>query len=62
MAAGKPYSDEWRAEWKYLYSVGKSVSNSGSFNFVPTPTGMPLAQWHMGSMRVSPSSEPDGAW
>ncbi|XP_017307425.1 sushi domain-containing protein 2 isoform X2 [Ictalurus punctatus] len=59
---GEPYTDRWRAEWKYLYSVGKNVSNNGAFSFVPTPMEMPLALWHMGSMRVSPSTEPDGTW
>ncbi|KAK2845374.1 hypothetical protein Q7C36_010228 [Tachysurus vachellii] len=59
---GEPYSDQWTAEWKYLYSVGRNVTNNGVFSFVPRPTEMPLAQWHMGSMRVSPSTEPDGTW
>lgn len=62
LTTGEPYTDRWRAEWKYLYSVGKNVSNNGAFSFVPTPMEMPLALWHMGSMRVSPSTEPDGTW
>lgn len=62
LTAGEPYSDQWSAEWRYLYSVGKNVSNTGAFSFVPQPKQAPLAQWHMGSMRVSPSAEPDGTW
>lgn len=62
LTVGEPYSDQWRAEWKYLYPVGKNVANNGTFSFVPKPSEMPLAQWHTGSMRVSPSTEPDGTW
>ncbi|KAG7318162.1 hypothetical protein KOW79_017917 [Hemibagrus wyckioides] len=59
---GEPYSDQWGAEWKYLYSVGRNVTNNGAFSFVPKRSEMPLAKWHMGSMRVSPSTKPDGTW
>ncbi|XP_062874298.1 sushi domain-containing protein 2 [Trichomycterus rosablanca] len=58
---GETYSDQWRAEWTYLYSVGKNLPNTGTFSFVPTPSKMPLARWDMGSMRISPSTKPDGA-
>lgn len=62
LTAGEPYSDQWGAEWKYLYSVGRNVTNNGAFSFVPKRSEMPLAKWHMGSMRVSPSTKPDGTW
>ncbi|KAI4889571.1 hypothetical protein NFI96_028903 [Prochilodus magdalenae] len=58
---GEPYSEHWQAEWTYLYTVGKDVVNNGAFSFTPQPTEKPLSNWHMGSMRVSPSTNPDGA-
>ncbi|KAG9262035.1 sushi domain-containing protein 2 [Astyanax mexicanus] len=58
---GEPYSEHWRAEWTYLYTVGRNVSNTGAFSFTPRPSEKPLSDWHMGSMRVSPSTKPDGA-
>ncbi|XP_037387654.1 sushi domain-containing protein 2 isoform X2 [Pygocentrus nattereri] len=58
---GEPYSEHWQADWTYLYTVGKDVLNNGAFSFTPKPTEVPLSNWHMGSMRVSPSTKPDGA-
>ncbi|XP_030647382.1 sushi domain-containing protein 2 [Chanos chanos] len=57
---GEPYSSNWAPEWRYLYTLGKDVPNSGSFSFVPVSAKKPYSDWHMGSMRVSPSTKPDG--
>ncbi|XP_076853996.1 sushi domain-containing protein 2 isoform X2 [Brachyhypopomus gauderio] len=58
---GEPYSERWRAEWTYLYSVSRDVPNSGRFRFVPQLPSAPLSAWDVGSVRVGPSTEPDGA-
>ncbi|XP_026883551.2 sushi domain-containing protein 2 isoform X1 [Electrophorus electricus] len=58
---GMPYSDTWQADWRYLYSVGRDVPNSGSFRFVPELLQTPRSDWDVGSIRVCPSTEPDGA-
>ncbi|XP_072520746.1 sushi domain-containing protein 2 [Salminus brasiliensis] len=58
---GEPYSDHWRSDWTYLYTVGKDVPNNGAFSFTPKPSEKPLANWDIGSMRVSPSTTSDGA-
>ncbi|KAL2092531.1 hypothetical protein ACEWY4_012329 [Coilia grayii] len=57
---GEPYGDSWTAGWRYLYSVGRAVPNTGSFSFTPSPAKDPHWRWEMGSMRVSPSSSTEG--
>ncbi|XP_051527168.1 sushi domain-containing protein 2 [Myxocyprinus asiaticus] len=59
---GEAYSDNWKGEWKYLYTVGRDVLNNGIFSFTPKPAEKPYSLWDLGSMRVSPSTKPDGAW
>uniref|UniRef100_A0A7N8WP74 Sushi domain-containing protein 2-like n=1 Tax=Mastacembelus armatus TaxID=205130 RepID=A0A7N8WP74_9TELE len=59
---GKPYSDNWQGEWEYLYSLGKDQPNSGFFSFVPKPAENGFSSWELGSLRVSPSTYPDGMW
>ncbi|XP_067295493.1 sushi domain-containing protein 2 isoform X3 [Pseudorasbora parva] len=58
---GEAYSANWEAEWKYLYTVGRDVPNSGVFSFTPQIAEKPYSLWDLGSMRVSPSSKQDGA-
>ncbi|XP_057204981.1 sushi domain-containing protein 2 isoform X1 [Triplophysa rosa] len=58
---GVAYSSNWEAEWKYLYTVGRDVPNNGVFSFTPQPAEKPYFLWDLGSMRVSPSTKPDGA-
>ncbi|TRY84670.1 hypothetical protein DNTS_003188 [Danionella cerebrum] len=58
---GAVYSPEWTAEWKYLYTVGKDVANTGLFSFTPQIADERYSAWHLGSMRVSPSTQADGA-
>ncbi|KAJ8286007.1 hypothetical protein GJAV_G00033470 [Gymnothorax javanicus] len=57
---GKPYSSSWEPEWKYLYTLGRNLSNSGQFSFVPESKESPVSDWELGSVRVSSSLEPDG--
>ncbi|XP_029024036.2 sushi domain-containing protein 2-like isoform X2 [Betta splendens] len=59
---GDPYSDTWRGEWTYLYSLAKDQPNNGSFSFLPKPAEKGLSAWEVGSVRVSGSRHPDGAW
>ncbi|XP_073808098.1 sushi domain-containing protein 2 isoform X2 [Danio rerio] len=58
---GEAYSSDWEAEWKYLYSVGRDVPNTGVFSFTPQIADNPFSLWDLGSMRISPSTKPDGA-
>ncbi|KAK6306016.1 hypothetical protein J4Q44_G00229410 [Coregonus suidteri] len=44
-----------RAEWTYLYSLGRGLANSGSFSFTPKSSEKPYSDWEMGSVRVSSS-------
>ncbi|MBN3298887.1 SUSD2 protein, partial [Amia calva] len=57
---GDPYSVSWLPEWKFLYTVEKAVPNSGTFSFTPTPAGKPFSDWDVGSIRVNPSTPPEG--
>ncbi|KAM8742988.1 sushi domain-containing protein 2-like [Acanthopagrus schlegelii] len=59
---GKPYGSDWRAEWSYLYSLAKDQPNNGSFSFLPKPAADGFSSWELGSVRVSPSTSPDGSW
>uniref|UniRef100_A0A8C9TVA5 Sushi domain-containing protein 2-like n=1 Tax=Scleropages formosus TaxID=113540 RepID=A0A8C9TVA5_SCLFO len=43
---GEPYSDSWLPEW----------------NFIPQSAEKTLSTWHLGSVRVCPSSNPDDTW
>ncbi|XP_061553996.1 sushi domain-containing protein 2 [Phycodurus eques] len=58
---GKPYSDRWRAEWKFLYSLAEDAANNGSFAFVPQPSA-DFSSWEVGALRVSSSTNPRGLW
>ncbi|XP_070707064.1 sushi domain-containing protein 2-like [Pempheris klunzingeri] len=59
---GKPYTNSWRGEWKYLYSLAKDQPNNGSFRFLPKPAKNNFSSWELGSVRVSPSIYTDGMW
>ncbi|XP_061658052.1 sushi domain-containing protein 2 [Syngnathoides biaculeatus] len=56
---GKMYSERWRAEWKFLYSLAEDVANNGSFVFVPQPSA-DFSGWEVGAVRVSSSTNPRG--
>ncbi|XP_029300731.1 LOW QUALITY PROTEIN: sushi domain-containing protein 2-like [Cottoperca gobio] len=59
---GEPYTDNWKGEWLYLYSLAKDQTNSGSFSFLPKPAENGFSSWELGSLRISPSIYPDGMW
>nr|XP_057920570.1 sushi domain-containing protein 2 isoform X3 [Doryrhamphus excisus] len=58
---GAPYSEQWLAEWKYLYSLAKDQPNNGAFSFVPQPSPY-FSSWELGAVRVSSSGHHDGMW
>ncbi|KAJ0057243.1 hypothetical protein NL108_002200, partial [Boleophthalmus pectinirostris] len=59
---GTAYTNDWEAEWKYLYTLSKGHSNSGSFSFVPQPAPQIFSNWEVGMLRISSSVYPDGIW
>ncbi|XP_051269108.1 sushi domain-containing protein 2-like [Dicentrarchus labrax] len=59
---GEAYTDSWQGEWLYLYSLAKDQPNNGSFSFLPEPAKNSFSSWELGSVRVSPSTYPDGMW
>ncbi|XP_038589592.1 sushi domain-containing protein 2-like isoform X1 [Micropterus salmoides] len=59
---GEVYTENWHGEWKYLYSLATDQPNSGSFSFLPKPAENGFSSWELGSVRVSPSTYPDGMW
>ncbi|XP_056289281.1 sushi domain-containing protein 2 [Pseudoliparis swirei] len=59
---GKPYTYNWQGEWRYLYSLAKDLPNNGYFSFLPKPAESGFSSWELGSLRISPTSNPDGIW
>ncbi|CAL1569417.1 unnamed protein product [Knipowitschia caucasica] len=60
---GVAYSNDWEAEWKYLYTLCKLHPNNGSFSFVPVPaTAAAPDVWELGMLRISSSEHKDGEW
>ncbi|XP_074146807.1 sushi domain-containing protein 2 [Sminthopsis crassicaudata] len=57
---GKPYSDEWRAEWSYLYTLARNFSNGHKFTFTPVPAQPQYQAWEVGALRISGSERQDG--
>uniref|UniRef100_A0A4W3HPH9 Sushi domain containing 2 n=1 Tax=Callorhinchus milii TaxID=7868 RepID=A0A4W3HPH9_CALMI len=57
---GEPYTDNWRAEWKFLYTLGEGVPNTGYFTFVPKPAEKPHSDWEIGALRLTNSNESVG--
>ncbi|XP_078234321.1 sushi domain-containing protein 2 isoform X2 [Pogona vitticeps] len=56
---GKPYSSNWAAEWKYLYTLKRNHSNIGEFTFLPVPSAQ-YRDWELGALRISSSAASDG--
>uniref|UniRef100_A0ABM5GM24 Sushi domain-containing protein 2 isoform X2 n=1 Tax=Pogona vitticeps TaxID=103695 RepID=A0ABM5GM24_9SAUR len=56
---GKPYSSNWAAEWKYLYTLIRNHSNIGEFTFLPVPSAQ-YRDWELGALRISSSAASDG--
>ncbi|NXY74058.1 SUSD2 protein, partial [Glareola pratincola] len=57
---GDSYSENWSAEWKYLYTLAKKILNTGNFSFIPVPAEGTYSTWDFGILRITPSSYPDG--
>ncbi|OCU02148.1 hypothetical protein XELAEV_18007909mg [Xenopus laevis] len=57
---GIPYSDTWRADWTYLYTLISTYPNNGSFTFTPSPATAPFNQWDVGMLRIIASDKLQG--
>uniref|UniRef100_A0A8C0ZP42 Sushi domain-containing protein 2 n=1 Tax=Castor canadensis TaxID=51338 RepID=A0A8C0ZP42_CASCN len=49
---GIPYSENWTAEWSYLYPLATNIPNSGSFTFTPKPALPNYQKWKVGALRI----------
>ncbi|KAM3822634.1 sushi domain-containing protein 2 [Vipera latastei] len=56
---GEPYSENWAAEWKYLYSLERNHPNDGRFAFLPAPSARHGA-WELGALRISAEGSSEG--
>nr|XP_005334516.1 sushi domain-containing protein 2 isoform X1 [Ictidomys tridecemlineatus] len=57
---GKPYSENWTAEWSYLYTLATNVPNSGFFTFTPKPASPDYQRWKVGALRIVDSKNYPG--
>ncbi|XP_078410130.1 sushi domain-containing protein 2 isoform X1 [Cetorhinus maximus] len=57
---GAPYSESWKGEWSYLYSLGRAVPNSGNFTFTPKPAEQPYSEWEIGMLRLTDQNNSAG--
>ncbi|KAK4813058.1 hypothetical protein QYF61_007560, partial [Mycteria americana] len=57
---GDSYSENWLAEWKYLYTLAREIPNTGKFSFIPVPAKGNYSTWDFGILRITPSSYSDG--
>ncbi|XP_068102447.1 sushi domain-containing protein 2 isoform X2 [Hyperolius riggenbachi] len=57
---GKPYSEEWQADWTYLYSLDSAHPNNGSFTFTPVPAQSPFDNWDVGMLRITANDTQPG--
>ncbi|NXD40190.1 SUSD2 protein, partial [Copsychus sechellarum] len=57
---GDSYSENWKAEWKYLYTLAKEIPNTGKYSFLPVPAEESYSTWHFGILRIIPSNYLDG--
>ncbi|XP_014109212.1 PREDICTED: sushi domain-containing protein 2 [Pseudopodoces humilis] len=57
---GDSYSENWMAEWKYLYTLAREIPNTGKYSFIPVPTEGNYSAWHFGILRIIPSKYFDG--
>nr|XP_044988993.1 sushi domain-containing protein 2 [Jaculus jaculus]XP_044988994.1 sushi domain-containing protein 2 [Jaculus jaculus] len=49
---GMPYSENWTAQWSYLYPLATDVPNSGFFTFIPKPAPPNFQRWKVGALRI----------
>ncbi|XP_051829342.1 sushi domain-containing protein 2 [Antechinus flavipes] len=57
---GKPYSDDWKGQWSYLYTLARNFSNGPNFTFTPVPAKPQYQAWEVGALRISGSKHRDG--
>uniref|UniRef100_A0A8C9QAS4 Sushi domain containing 2 n=1 Tax=Spermophilus dauricus TaxID=99837 RepID=A0A8C9QAS4_SPEDA len=57
---GKPYSENWTAEWSYLYTLATNIPNSGFFTFTPKPASPDYQRWKVGALRIVDSKNYPG--
>uniref|UniRef100_A0A8D2KT65 Sushi domain containing 2 n=1 Tax=Varanus komodoensis TaxID=61221 RepID=A0A8D2KT65_VARKO len=57
--SGRPYSNEWEAEWKYLYTLRRNYPNTGALSFLPAPSAL-YSTWELGALRISSHLSSDG--
>lgn len=57
---GDSYSENWTAEWKYLYTLARGIPNTGTFSFIPVPAVGNYNTWDFGVLRIIPSNYFDG--
>ncbi|XP_054031527.1 sushi domain-containing protein 2-like [Dryobates pubescens] len=57
---GDSYSENWLAEWKYLYTLARDIPNSGKFSFIPEPAKGDYSTWDFGILRITPRNYSDG--
>uniref|UniRef100_A0A669E6H5 Kringle containing transmembrane protein 1 n=1 Tax=Oreochromis niloticus TaxID=8128 RepID=A0A669E6H5_ORENI len=48
------------AELRYLYSLGRNLTNTGAFSFIPEPKE-DYSDWELGNIRITASSNLEGA-
>uniref|UniRef100_A0A8D0DEN9 Sushi domain containing 2 n=1 Tax=Sander lucioperca TaxID=283035 RepID=A0A8D0DEN9_SANLU len=58
--AGANGSSSLQAELSYLYSLGRNLSNTGAFSFIPEAS-KDFSDWELGNIRITASSKSDGA-
>nr|DBA23275.1 TPA: hypothetical protein GDO54_014205 [Pyxicephalus adspersus] len=59
--SGEPYSEQWTAAWKYLYTLVHNYANKGSYTFTPSPAPPEHSAYEFGSLRIVPSQLGNGA-
>ncbi|XP_005431563.2 sushi domain-containing protein 2-like [Geospiza fortis] len=57
---GDSYSENWMAEWKYLYTLARGTPNTGKYSFIPVPAEGNYSTWDYGILRIIPSNYFDG--
>ncbi|XP_077044149.1 sushi domain-containing protein 2 isoform X2 [Agelaius phoeniceus] len=58
--SGDSYSENWMAEWKYLYTLARETPNTGKYSFIPVPAEGNYSTWDYGILRIIPSNYFDG--
>ncbi|XP_062446217.1 sushi domain-containing protein 2 [Rhea pennata] len=57
---GDSYTENWLANWKYLYTLVREAPNTGTFSFTPVPAKGNYSTWDFGILRITPGVYSDG--